>query len=235
MARDPAFAVVGGDPGATLAQEVERYEPDVVLLEIADPVAGDDALSELHLPFAELPGIEHGEHRSDVGRLGDFGASSVGGRASTPPAVVALVDAPTSSRMAGALRRGIRALLPRTAGAAEILAAVHAVSVGLASLPSAWFDELLGAELPASLELAPLDGAAADAGALDGASSELTPREREVLRMIGEGLANKQIAARLGISSHTVKYHVASVFAKLHASTRAEAVMTGARRGLIVL
>ena len=63
----------------------------------------------------------------------------------------------------------------------------------------------------------------------------LTPREAEVLRLIAEGLGNKQIAARLAISEHTVKFHVASVFAKIRASTRAEAVMIGARRGLIVL
>jgi len=63
----------------------------------------------------------------------------------------------------------------------------------------------------------------------------LTAREVEVLRLIAEGLGNKQIAARLAISEHTVKFHVASVFAKIRASTRAEAVMIGARRGLIVL
>ncbi|PYP61211.1 MAG: hypothetical protein DMD26_18060 [Gemmatimonadetes bacterium] len=53
--------------------------------------------------------------------------------------------------------------------------------------------------------------------------------------MIAEGLGNKQIAARLAISEHTVKFHVGSVFAKMRVSTRAEAVMLGARRGLIVL
>jgi DNA-binding NarL/FixJ family response regulator len=63
----------------------------------------------------------------------------------------------------------------------------------------------------------------------------LSSRETEVLRMIADGLANKQIAARLGISEHTVKFHVASIFAKLHASTRAEAVVVGARLGMIVV
>jgi DNA-binding CsgD family transcriptional regulator len=53
--------------------------------------------------------------------------------------------------------------------------------------------------------------------------------------MLADGLANKEIAARLGISSHTVKTHVQSVFAKLGAETRAEAVALGVRRGLIVL
>jgi two-component system, NarL family, response regulator YdfI len=63
----------------------------------------------------------------------------------------------------------------------------------------------------------------------------LTPREIEVLGMLAEGLGNKVIATRLGISDHTVKTHVAAVFGKLAVSTRAEAVASGARLGLIML
>lgn len=67
------------------------------------------------------------------------------------------------------------------------------------------------------------------------ASTSLTARETEVLRMIGEGLANKEIAFRLGISEHTVKFHVSSVLGKLRASSRAEAIASGIRQGLILL
>jgi DNA-binding NarL/FixJ family response regulator len=63
----------------------------------------------------------------------------------------------------------------------------------------------------------------------------LTRREIEVLGMLAEGLANKNIAARLGISEHTVKTHVASILTKLDAFSRAEAVAIGARQGLILL
>jgi DNA-binding NarL/FixJ family response regulator len=63
----------------------------------------------------------------------------------------------------------------------------------------------------------------------------LTPREIEVLAMLAEGLGNKVIAARLGISDHTVKTHVAAIFGKLGVSTRAEAVAFAARLGLIML
>ncbi len=63
----------------------------------------------------------------------------------------------------------------------------------------------------------------------------LTPREVEVLAMLAEGHANKAIAARLAISEHTVKTHVGSVFDKLGVSTRAEAVASAARLGLIML
>ena len=63
----------------------------------------------------------------------------------------------------------------------------------------------------------------------------LTRREVEVLGFLAEGLANKNIAARLGISEHTVKTHVASILTKLDAFSRAEAVAIGARQGLILL
>ena len=61
----------------------------------------------------------------------------------------------------------------------------------------------------------------------------LTPREREVLVLLGLGLTNREIAGRLGISAHTAKFHVSSIFAKLGAESRAEAVSQGIRDGLI--
>jgi DNA-binding CsgD family transcriptional regulator len=61
----------------------------------------------------------------------------------------------------------------------------------------------------------------------------LTPREIEVLRLMSDGLVNKEIAGRLGISEHTAKFHVASILGKLQASSRTDAVARGIRRGLI--
>ena len=66
-------------------------------------------------------------------------------------------------------------------------------------------------------------------------SAELTSRELEVLRLMGEGHGNRIIARELGISTHTVKFHVASVLAKLGAHTRTEAVARGMRQGLVPL
>jgi NarL family two-component system response regulator YdfI len=63
----------------------------------------------------------------------------------------------------------------------------------------------------------------------------LTPREIEVLRLLSEGLANKNIAWKLKISEHTVKFHIASIFTKLNVSSRAEAVAIGIRQGVILL
>ena len=67
------------------------------------------------------------------------------------------------------------------------------------------------------------------------AASGLTARETEVLRMIAEGLANKEIAGRLGISEHTVKFHVSALLGKLGAGSRAEAIGLGIRQGVIML
>ncbi len=61
----------------------------------------------------------------------------------------------------------------------------------------------------------------------------LTPREIEVLELLGEGLPNKAVAGRLGISDQTVKFHVASILAKLGASNRTDAVRRALQRGLI--
>jgi DNA-binding CsgD family transcriptional regulator len=63
----------------------------------------------------------------------------------------------------------------------------------------------------------------------------LTSREREILALLADGLPNKQIAARLGISTNTVKTHLELLFEKLSVSSRAEAVATGVRRGLLLL
>jgi len=73
--------------------------------------------------------------------------------------------------------------------------------------------------------------AIADAG--EPADNLLTAREQEVLDLISQGLPNKLIANSLGISEHTVKFHVSSIYAKLGASNRTEAISRGARRGLV--
>ncbi len=148
-------------------------------------------------------------------------------RAPERPAVVLLADAGGAAGAAAALRAGARALLRWDASPDEILAAVHAAAAGLIALPGDLVPALLtpfrtGTDRPAG-------------GARAAVASPLTPREREVLAMMAEGLGNKSIARRLGISDHTVKTHVAALFAKLGASSRTEAVAVGVRRGLVVL
>lgn len=98
-----------------------------------------------------------------------------------------------------------------------------------------------GAAVPSSLSPAQLD-AALQATAVGlrvslpaDSPSGLTPRELEILSCLGEGLSNKAAARRLGISAHTVKFHLEAVFAKLGATSRTDAVARGLRSGLIVL
>lgn len=77
-------------------------------------------------------------------------------------------------------------------------------------------------------------GSSAGRGWISPAGEErLTPREVEVLEQLAQGLTNKQIALTLGISEHTVKYHISSIYAKLGVMNRAEAVRVGARRGYL--
>jgi two-component system nitrate/nitrite response regulator NarL len=80
-----------------------------------------------------------------------------------------------------------------------------------------------------------MPGFEARLGDIEEPGEPLTPRELEILRLLADGLANKEIAARLGIRERTVKFHVSSIYRKLHAANRAEAVRQGLRRGLIAL
>jgi DNA-binding CsgD family transcriptional regulator len=105
-------------------------------------------------------------------------------------------------------------LLPEDAGPAQIDAALRAVAAGLIVRPP----------------LPPLPGFAS---LPDEPSPALTPREIEVLTALADGLGNKAVARRLGISPHTVKFHIESLFRKLGAATRAEAVAKGLRRQIV--
>jgi DNA-binding NarL/FixJ family response regulator len=113
--------------------------------------------------------------------------------------------------------RGPLAILAREASPEEIVAAVVAVSAGLVAVQPR--------TLAFSRALAdPIER-----------NEPLSPRERGVLAEMARGSPNKEIAARLGISEHTVKFHVGSIFAKLGVSSRTEAVTQGMRLGLVML
>jgi DNA-binding NarL/FixJ family response regulator len=114
-------------------------------------------------------------------------------------------------------------VLPLDAGADELSAALHALAEGLLVGSPAMVGRLL--------ERHPLPAPGQSEAVID----SLTGREREVLQLAAEGLANKQIAAALEISEHTVKFHLSSLYAKLGVTNRTEAVRAGARRGWVVL
>jgi DNA-binding NarL/FixJ family response regulator len=132
--------------------------------------------------------------------------------------LTAVSDARSISRL---LRNRFRAILSRDSDPDDIISAILAAHDGLVLLSA-----------PAAESLA----AVYDDRALEvetGLPEEITSRETDVLRMVAEGLVNKDIATRLGISEHTVKFHISSILDKLGASTRTEAVALGIRRGLI--
>lgn len=132
------------------------------------------------------------------------------------PGIVLLTEDADGARQSELWPSRIRAVLRHNAPIAEILAAVHAVAIGFVLLR------------PEEAERAAPPRAAAASG-----GESLTPRELEVIQMIAAGESNKRIAWKLGISEHTVKFHVASILSKLGAGSRAEAVTIGVRRGLI--
>jgi two-component system, NarL family, response regulator YdfI len=143
-------------------------------------------------------------------------------RAGDPPATIVVTDDPRRA-WGPARRAGVRAVLPRSVTAAEVTAAIDAAAAGLIVLH------------PDALDRSRSDQDAATPALRGETTSALTAREIQILGMMAEGLGNKIIAARLKISEHTVKFHISSIFAKLGASSRTEAVTIGIRRGLILI
>jgi len=130
---------------------------------------------------------------------------------------VVLSEQPASQWSSAWRALGVRAALPSTATPDEVASAVRAVHAGLLVVhPDAMAQ-------PASIAGAPAPRLA------------MTSREREILELIAEGANNRVIAARLAISRHTVKFHVASLMAKLGARSRTEAVALALRAGLLAV
>jgi len=147
--------------------------------------------------------------RSGLERLRSLGPSA--------PPVVAIVADETDAREA--LAAGARAALPRAAGGDRLAAAIRAAVQGLVVLDDSFAAALLRGAPPVAPEL----------------PEALTPREIEVLQLLSQGLANKVIASRLGISDHTVKFHVNAILGKLGVQSRGEAIVQAVRLGLVAL
>jgi DNA-binding NarL/FixJ family response regulator len=130
------------------------------------------------------------------------------------------------------------ASITREADAQEIAGAVRAVAAGLVAFDRNLIALLLEGITPDSTSEYSRESDRAHVDVPDQAvpnRDALTSREREVLQLMAQGLPNKTIARRLSISQHTVKFHVASILAKLGAASRTEAVTVGARRGYVLL
>jgi len=127
--------------------------------------------------------------------------------------VVLLVPEPEPGVVNQIRRAGAGGVLQSNASSEQIVQAIKSVASGLMV-----FDRALA---PQSPDDEPLE--------------QLTPRESEVLRLLADGLGNKEIAVKLSISEHTIKFHIHSILGKLGAASRTEAVTRGLRSGLIEL
>lgn len=146
---------------------------------------------------------------SDFENLAEFAALS--------PALLVLLD---DTGLAGAaLAAGARGLLPRRIDPEQLQLALMSVAGGLL---------VIGPELADALS-------ATVALPVEPLVEELTAREMDVLQLMAEGAANKEIARQLAISENTVKYHVNAILGKLEAQSRTEAVVRATRAGLILL
>jgi DNA-binding NarL/FixJ family response regulator len=206
-----------------------------VLVKASSPIAkaGLETLLRAHCALCLIDessedgrGVE-GDSPPDVllveaGMLADPAARKAIDWARAGGTVVLLVHDPPAEAVAGVLRAGVKAVLSSGRSGPEIVAAIEAAAVGMVVLNPTDLETLLRA--PAAAEISS-----------EGIVESLTPRELEVLRLVAAGLGNKEIAPRLGISEHTVKFHVASIMGKLGAASRTEAVTLGIRHGLIMI
>lgn len=136
---------------------------------------------------------------------------------------VALIDEPDPVWVRSALAAGINAVIFRDADPDDLQLAVQAAEAGFVLLhPTSARTLVMSTYRHGMNEMAP-----------DELAGGLTARESEVLRLVSMGFGNKEVAGRLAISEHTVKFHISSILGKLHATSRTEAVSLGIRRGLI--
>jgi DNA-binding NarL/FixJ family response regulator len=208
LATSPALTIVGGSSRLSLADERASEALAAQINELRPDVV-----------IAEF----EGRVQEELERL-LAGASEGEGLSAT--SIVLLTDEYHELLTNEAVRAGVRAALPRSSTGDQIIAAVEAVAAGL----FVWRPDSIDS-LPNFTQSRESTETVVSTSKVDA----LTEREVEVLGMLAEGLGNKTIAYRLGISEHTVKFHVSSVIAKLGASGRTEAVTIGIRRGLIMI
>lgn len=173
---------------------------------VTGQIAGDELASALALYRPDVIVWDLSARAIETENVRDAGA----------PVLALLSDASDAARV---LAAGARGILLRTASAEMIGSAVTALAEGLTVIDPIFAPVLFPArdQFPAE----PVE--------------ELTLRELQVLRLMAEGQSNKMIARELGISEHTVKFHINAILGKLNAQSRTEAVVRATRLGLILL
>ena len=176
--------------------------------------------SGLALVVSNYPGLALGGAFDDVEQLPEADVviwdAPEADRHSPKAPVLALVELSSGARRA--LRGGALGALARSSPPEAIAPAALAVAAGHRVLDASFAPELLALGSGPAIFAEPL-----------------SPREQEVLELLSEGLSNRDIAARLGVSSHTAKFHVNAILDKLGATSRTEAVVLAARGGILSL
>lgn len=197
-----------------------------VLVLSADPLARGGLLSALH----GEPGLEASAWSADVEApdaeavVWDLGPNTLVGEAiellEGGLSLVAL--APDLPRAQLALETGASAVLFRELDGERLAAALRAVALGLSVLDAPFREGLLRLDPEPALRS-------------EQRGEELTPRERDVLGLLAQGLSNRAIGRRLGISENTARFHVNAILGKLGARSRTDAVVRAARAGLVMI
>jgi DNA-binding NarL/FixJ family response regulator len=181
--------------------------------------SGDDSgLETTCVPLDRLLAGRQTAPPSDVLVVVEATTEAAGRLIERLPAALPVLWLGADTRPSGSRLRGPTGWIAADADDARLAAAVHALAAGLSVT-----DDAVGSAhwVPAAAPGLPSD--------------PLTPRELEVFELLAKGLANRDIALALGISSHTVKFHVAQILEKTGAATRTEAVRQGLRLGWIGL
>jgi two-component system, NarL family, nitrate/nitrite response regulator NarL len=202
--------VVGQVSSAALADDVALYGPDALICDADLPPAASAAADN-----------EAAEYIALLVELGLPCVLLIGDERDAPPLVALLRDEGMSNGYA---------LLLRESGAPALAAALSAAVQGLVTLSPPILGALLAGD-NAEPARPPLSTAPPPAPTPD----LLTARERDVLALVAQGVTNKAIAQRLGISDSTVKFHVNAIMGKLNAQSRTDAVVRATRYGLLVL
>ncbi|MEM7531860.1 MAG: response regulator transcription factor, partial [Chloroflexota bacterium] len=181
------------------------YRPDVLLWEVPD----SDSLSGSLAPDGIL-----------TAQLTDYSTED-------PPMVLLLPETSEPTSLTEFMGQGVSGLLVHNADEGTIVAALTAAINNLIVIDPIFVETLVDVQPTA----APFPATADDIPLIE----PLTPREQEVLEGLADGLTNKQIARELAISEHTVKFHINSIFGKLGAQSRTEAVVLATRAGILML
>ncbi|WP_321895095.1 response regulator transcription factor [Paraburkholderia heleia] len=208
---------------AVIASSLQVRASLQAIVEARPPLAFLGSAADAETLAAYLAGSMPDVVVADIGPQASDALKTLFDSHHVPAALVLLLDDPDSDRFPDELPAETTAILSRDVTPAEIVAAIEAAAAGLCVLSPDILARLLAGRKPLRQTIS------------GGPLEALSLRETEVLAMLADGLGNKEIARQLDISDNTVKSHLSSIFGKLGATNRTEAVMLGMRHGYIMV